>query len=83
MNESSECESDRTCMLLLLPAYGGSDNSQQLFIRCPRTQQISQRHLGVPKQTHLRDEEETRAWELEALQPPRLAKMFLCTSQSS
>ena len=38
----NECESDRTCMLLLLPAYGGSNDSLQLFIRCPRTQQISQ-----------------------------------------
>lgn len=40
-------------MVLLLPAYGGADDAQQLLVGRPRAQQIPQRHLRVPKQTHL------------------------------
>lgn len=64
-------------MLLLLPADGGSNDSEQLFIRRSGTQQISERHLRVPKQTHLRDEGETRAAEVETLPIPRPTGMCL------
>lgn len=59
-------------MLLLLPSHGGSDDLQQLLVRSPRTQQISQGHLRVPEQTHLGDEEDTRAAVWEAPRPPGL-----------
>ncbi|TNN52044.1 hypothetical protein EYF80_037759 [Liparis tanakae] len=42
-------------MLFLLAAHGDSDDLQQLLVRRPRAQDVSQRHLVVPEQTHLRD----------------------------
>lgn len=40
-------------MLFLLPAHGRSDDLQQLVVRSPGAQDVSQGHLGVPEQTHL------------------------------